>query len=447
MNVKLLIQTRAQKLYDEYMEMDRPYRILFAIIVVAGSLAIVANIIINSKDNKPAPNLQPTVPVGPAAAGNLQPPSETPSNTAPGNPAFNRRVLPTTPRNQGLEDLVAEIKDVKELLGRLQRENEQLKAGQPGRPSTTQDGVRPSGTTKAVDLDAALPRNGDSVVFDDVTPPMRGTSGKPIAAAANPDNYSAPARRNPRMQLSDAEAVAEVAATEGRPAPAVVVNSGIEAIMLTGVNARQAGAGAQATMGSVTTANNVGAPFVTKLKGDVVLPNGWRLSDLGDCFLGGSAVAVISAGRAYATAENLSCVGESGDIWEAPVKAYAVDIDGTLGIAGHVVSKQGTLLQQAALTGIVGGIAQAFSPTAVPTYSQTTGTTTQPALLPNPGLVGRTAVGGGFNAAQQQLSRFYMEYAREIFPVVEVPAATRVTWIFKETIELKKRKFQGEKGK
>jgi len=224
------------------------------------------------------------------------------------------------------------------------------------------------------------------------------------------------------------------------PGPVIPVNSALEAVMLSGVNARQAGAVAGA-VGSVTSANNVGAPFVSKIKGSAILPNGWKLSDLGDCLLGGSAVAVLSTGRAYAIADNISCIGADGELWESPIKAYGLDVDGTLGLAGKVVSKQGSLLLQAALTGMASGLGTALSPTALPSYnSNATSGSTQGYQLPNASYVAGSAVGTGVNSATSQLSKFYLEYAREVFPVVEVVSGTRITWVLKETVELKKRK-------
>jgi conjugal transfer pilus assembly protein TraB len=53
-------------------------------------------------------------------------------------------------------------------------------------------------------------------------------------------------------------------------------------------------------------------------------------------------------------------------------------------------------------------------------------------------MLARTAVGTGINNAASQLSRFYLEFARETFPVIEIIAGTRVTWILKESVEFKK---------
>jgi conjugal transfer pilus assembly protein TraB len=114
-------------------------------------------------------------------------------------------------------------------------------------------------------------------------------------------------------------------------------------------------------------------------------------------------------------------------------------VDGTLGIAGKVVSKQGALLLQAALTGMASGLGAALAPSAIPAYNSNavSGSTTG-VQYPNPAAVAQTAVGQGINQAASQLSKFYLDYAKETFPVVEVVSGTRVTWVLKETVELKR---------
>lgn len=209
--------------------------------------------------------------------------------------------------------------------------------------------------------------------------------------------------------------------------------------MLTGINARPGGATSGA-VGSSTSAINVGAPFVTKIKGDATLPNGWKLSDLGDCLMGGSGIAVLSAERAYAISDTISCIAPNGDVYEAPIKAYGVDADGIQGLAGKVVSKQGAILAQAFLTGIASGLGTALAPTAVPGFNNTATGGSTAYQTPDPAMVAHTAVGTGISNAASQLSRFYLEFARETFPVIEVLAGTRITWILKESVEFKRTK-------
>lgn len=413
---------------EEWQDMDPKWRSILIVICVVGVIAVSWSAIAHRDSGNPVPASE----APPAAAQSGQP-----GGTA-GSPAFSLSVVPSTNRNQGLEDLKTEL-DV------MRAENQQFKAKMESL-ATQHEGKKPEafgaarGSTEApspVDLNAALP----PVNFD-LPPEKNGRESKGGGTLQAPAPTPAPAVPEvPRMKTWPADPV-PAAAVSGKMdgwVPVIPVNSGMESVMLTGINARQAGAIAGA-VGNPNSSNNVGAPFVTRVKGNAILPNGWKLSDLGDCFLGGSAVAVISAERAYATASTLSCIKANGEEWEAPVKAYAVDADGTLGISGKVVSKQGRALQLTALAGIASGLGTALSPTSLPSYnSNATSGSTQGVQYPNPSLVATTTVGQGLNQASSLLAKFYLDYAREIFPVVEVVAGTRVTWIVESTIELKKR--------
>ena len=372
------------------------------------------------------------------------------------SPDFHGRVaLPDTNRNQGLEDLTLKIDKTTarvEELANAMRSAPGTRLGQVGAgPQTGGSMAPPSSTSNAgmVNLDELIPAptfaSDGSGIGGAGSLKQPGGGGTFVPPSSEP--ASSADRAPARMKVWEDDAPSgesDVAALKRQSSPgdtvSIPANSALESVLLSGFNARPTGSAAGAVGNAQTSANNVGAPFVTRIKGDAILPNGWRLSDLGDCFLGGSAVAVLSAERAYAVADVLSCVKPNGEIYEGHVKAYALDVDGTLGIAGKVVSKQGSLLMQAALTGMASGLGAALAPTAIPTYnSNGTNGSTASYQLPNLGAVGATAAGQGVTQASAQLSKFYLQYASEVFPVVEVVSTTRATWVLEETVTLKRR--------
>ncbi|MAF04681.1 TraB/VirB10 family protein [Herbaspirillum sp.] len=215
----------------------------------------------------------------------------------------------------------------------------------------------------------------------------------------------------------------------------VPVNSGIEAVMLTGINARANTSGGLPA-GSVNSANSVGAPFASRAKGLAVLPNRFKVSELNDCFIGGSGVAVLSAERAKVISDKISCVGPNGEIFEGPIKAYGVDLDGMEGISGRVVTKQGSILAKAALAGVASGLGSALSPQGITGYNSNQTSGQQGIQYVNPSLVAQQSIYGGINSATSMLSKFYLDFAREMFPVIEIDAGTRITWILKESLDL-----------
>ena len=361
-------------------------------------------------------------------------PLNTAADKARGETTFRTRVLPQPSRNQGLEDmrtemdgLRGEVKAVKEIL--------QAKAAVAPPPAST---ATPAPAARAASAAIDLGSAPAPISFD---PPGAGKT-PPSARDLGPPPVVEPALPKMKVWQEETAAVQAESDADAVGGPVIPVNSALEGVMLSGINARPSGSIAGA-VGSPSAANNVGAPFVSRLKGNAILPNGWKLGDLGDCLLGGSAVAILSAERAYAISETLSCIGADGEVYEAPVKAYALDVDGTLGLAGKVVSKQGSLILQAALTGMASGLGSALAPTAVPSYNTNPANGSQAGIqFPNPAGVAYTAVGQGVNQAASQLSKFYLKYAEETFPVVEVVSSTRVTWVLKESVVLRKRNLQ-----
>ena len=350
---------------------------------------------------------------------------------------FRTRLLPETPRNQGLENVSSavqglkdEVTKLKAVVATLPRPEAPINAARAAFATTGASAAAAS--APRIDLDARLPE----VSFEQ--PGSRGAG--PTAAGPAPAAASAPeAVQTMRVWPADEVQAPTKGDASSLGGPVVPVNSALESVMLSGINARPSGSTAGA-VGSVISANKVGAPFVTRIKGDAILPNGWRLSDLGDCFLGGSGIAVLSTERANVIADVLSCIAPDGEVWETPIAAYGLDVDGTLGIAGKVVSKQGSLLMQSALTGMASGLGSALTPSSIPAYNSnaTSGSTTG-VQYPSLGAVAQTSVGQGLNHATAQLSKFYLDYAREVFPVVEVTSGTRVTWILSKSAELKRR--------
>ncbi len=412
--------SKMQETISDWQELDRKKKIFLVVLALAGVTFIAVHHFANEKNT----SSDASIPVSADASGNAIPQSDGLNGQA-----HHFDVLPKTNRNQGLEDLTTRLDQMEALIQRRYGEPAEIKSPPAAQPNAS----------ASVNLDA--PIEPGKVDFNEAPKLQNGAQSfskdmiEPSGGMKAPAPAPAPAEMKVWVSVNKPAATSKASVV---PTITIPVNSGLDAVMLSGINARQPGTTTGAA-GSSTSALNVGAPFVTRLKGDAILPNGWKLSQLGDCFLGGSAVAILSTERANAIADTISCISANGEVWEAPVKAYALDVDGTLGIAGKVVSKQGSILMQSALTGMASGLGSALSPTGLNSYnSQAVSGQTQGYQLPNLGLVAGSAVGQGVNTAAAQLSRFYLEFAREIFPVVEVVAGTRVTWILKESIELKK---------
>ncbi len=375
------------------------------------------------------------------------------------------RTLPVVNRNQGLEDEDKRINVLDEQIKKLQATTDDFVAKflnktalNPVTPTPTAFNSNPfnqnvSQSSANMDLNKKIetppPINFDTTIKKNLNELESKGSGD--NATALDESISGPT--SPTLKVWEAAKRADPVKSKD-PELVIPANSFLEGVLLSGVNARAkfgaqssggggsgGGGGYGATGGSIS-ANDVGTPFVTKLKNNAVLPNGWKVSDLGDCFVGGSARGEIPTERALVVAKTISCIGTDGVVWEGEMNAYGVDIDGKNGLAGKLVSKEGRLIRDSVIAGMVAGFGSSFSPSAIPAYNSTaTSGQTTGAQYPNGSLIAQSSIGQGISQSSQLITRFYLDYANSVFPVVEVNSATHITWVLLKSLTLTKKKY------
>jgi len=425
---------------QQWQEMDPRFKYAIAAIALCGAILVM----VRAQDNERVHRDEQDRKLASAA---LKANAESGRGLPNGGNTFS--ALPASSRNQGLEDLLASLdkarldarqaqehsKDLDEQVRRLAERMNQFE----GRAGATSYGSAP----------AAATTEGTRPAYENLPPPVdfgqsegapgnRSAQGRPSGDPPIPAEPARPEASRIALHVWADEAQPEPVrrAADAAPPLTIPANSAIESVMLSGINARSNSAGGAAS-GTILSANNVGAPFVTRVKGNAILPNGWKVPDFDDCFISGTGIAILSSERANVISNVISCVDRQGNVYEARIKAYGVDLDGIQGIAGRVVTKQGSLLAKTALAGVASGLGSAFAPTALPSYNQNAKSGDRQGIeYPNPGLIAGSALGGGINEAGRALARFYLDYAKEMFPVIEVNAGTRITWILQETVEL-----------
>ena len=168
-------------------------------------------------------------------------------------------------------------------------------------------------------------------------------------------------------------------------------------------------------------------PALLRLKHEAFLPNFYKM-DISECFVIASGYGDLSSERAYLRAERISCIKKDGTVIETPMDAYSVGEDGKTGVRGRVVSKNGQIIGNALLAGFVSGLGKAFTPQRVQPLSLNP-SGTQQFQYPSPEMVGGQAIGGGVHEAANQIASYYLEMARNIFPVVEIDAGRKIDLI------------------
>ena len=176
-------------------------------------------------------------------------------------------------------------------------------------------------------------------------------------------------------------------------------------------------------------------PILMRAQDNAFLPNRYRF-EIKECFLLASSYGDISSERAIARLENISCVRNDGTAVDVNVKGYVVGEDGKAGMRGRLISKQGQVLANSLLAGIGSGIGQAFQSGATTQSVSALGTTS----TTNPGQQLQAGVGNGVGKALDRLSKYYIDLAEKLFPIIEIDAGRTVEVVFTKGFSLETNK-------
>ena len=172
-------------------------------------------------------------------------------------------------------------------------------------------------------------------------------------------------------------------------------------------------------------------PVLIRLSDNSVLPNRFR-GEYRDCFVIAAGYGDISSERAYLRTENLSCVRADGAALEVRIQGSVYGEDGKVGMRGRLVTKQGQMLANALLAGVVSGIGQglatsstSYSTSALGTIATASGADAY-----------RAGLGTGVGRALDRLAQYYIKLAENTFPVIEVDAGREIDVVITKGVRI-----------
>lgn len=185
----------------------------------------------------------------------------------------------------------------------------------------------------------------------------------------------------------------------------------VKAKLLGGLDAPTAGAAQSSPL-----------PVFMRLEDLAWLPNHWR-ANIKDCLVTAAGYGDLSSERAYFRLEKLSCVRHDGRVLEQNISGSVYGEDGKLGLRGRLVTKQGQILANALLAGVVSGIGRG-----VVYQSSTVGTTALGTVVtdPDPGMEYQSGIGQGVSNAMDRLAQYYISLADKTHPIIEIDAGRLV---------------------
>jgi conjugal transfer pilus assembly protein TraB len=172
-------------------------------------------------------------------------------------------------------------------------------------------------------------------------------------------------------------------------------------------------------------------PILIRLSDNSVLPNRFR-GEYRDCFVIAAGYGDISSERAYLRTENLSCVRADGATLEVKIQGSVYGEDGKVGMRGRLVTKQGQMLANALLAGVVSGIGQGVA-TASTSYSTSALGTIASASGAD---AYRAGLGSGVGKALDRLAQYYIKLAENTFPVIEVDAGREIDVVITKGVRI-----------
>jgi conjugal transfer pilus assembly protein TraB len=173
-------------------------------------------------------------------------------------------------------------------------------------------------------------------------------------------------------------------------------------------------------------------PVLIRLADNSVLPNQYR-GAYRECLVVAAGYGDISSERAYLRTESLSCVRPDGNTMEVRIQGTVYGEDGKVGMRGRLVTKQGQMLANALLAGVVSGIGQGLS-TANTSYSSSPLGTV--ASTDSGADAYRAGLGSGVGKALDRLAQYYIKLAENTFPVIEVDAGRQIDVVITKGVRI-----------
>ena len=172
-------------------------------------------------------------------------------------------------------------------------------------------------------------------------------------------------------------------------------------------------------------------PVLIRLADNSVLPNRFR-GAYRECFVIAAGYGDISAERAYLRTENLSCVRPDGRTLEVNIQGSVYGEDGKVGVRGRLVTKQGQLLANALMTGVISGLGRGIAAASTEYASTPLGTVSSV----SGSNVYRAGIGSGIGQALDRLAQYYIQLAEKTFPVIEIDAGREIDVVITKGVRI-----------
>ena len=124
--------------------------------------------------------------------------------------------------------------------------------------------------------------------------------------------------------------------------------------------------------------------------------------------------------------------GADGATLEVKIQGSVYGEDGKVGMRGRLVTKQGQMLANALLAGVVSGIGQGLATSSTNVSTSPLGTITSASGAD----AYRAGLGTGVGRALDRLAQYYIKLAENTFPVIEVDAGREIDVVITKGVRI-----------
>jgi len=340
---------------------------------------------------------------------------------------YGNRLDAVTREQQALKDSAAPRSEVEQQLAALKAENEAMRVdGQAAIDAISAENAelksrlaeQPAVTAAAMPPPAYGPEAGGY----DAQGAALGAPGGSEGAVPSPGGV--------KLTSFAAENASAGARAGGAEAPPLVVEDSPEYLPPNSYAPARVIVGVDASAGVASQTDPL--PVVLRITGPArsVVQNGRVLTTrIQGCVVNGAARGDLSSEKVYVKLARMTCDQPGGRVAVSEVKGF-ISFAGKSGVRGRVVSREGSLVSQALLAGIIGGFGRGFSANANSVFSgiPTNPDGTRSQLSPGDILSG--GLGQGAADAADTVSKYLIERAEQYQPVVEMPTGIDVEIVF-----------------
>ena len=360
--------------------------------------------------------------------------------------AYGNRLDAVTREQKALKDAQLPRSEVEAQLAALKAENQAMRTdGQAAIDAISAENTALKGQLGAQAAPAAQPTTPVPAYgpqaggYDARGRPTAAPPAAGMGASATPTDGAAPAEVK-LMSFSSDKAPANGLKVSRPDAPPLVIEDSPDYLPPNSYASARVIVGVDASAGVASQTDP--RPVVLRITGPArsVLKNGKVLTTrIQGCVVNGAARGDLSSEKVYVKLARMTCDQPGGRVAVSEVKGF-ISFAGKSGVRGRVVSREGNLISQALLAGIVGGFGRGFSANANSTFSGVTANANGTRSKLSAGDILGGGLGQGAGDAADTVSKYLIERAEQYQPVVEMPTGIDVEIVFLDGVYVRNSK-------